>query len=71
METKTITIKIPVDLDETDFKEWCMVRIERYIRAIKQAEVPSIEDLVKPEIDDIRNKNGIKVAEEIPTEEIK
>jgi len=59
MLTKEIKIQIPSSLDEQEAKEWMLVKVERHIRAIKEKEVVSVDDLVKPFVKDFKDKNGI------------
>jgi hypothetical protein len=75
---KKITIEIPDTLDETEVKAWVQIKVERHLRAIKEPEVQSVDALIKPDLDDYKEKNGLtevtEVVEEvkikIPAEEI-
>ena len=65
---KKITLEIPKSLDEKEVLEWVRIKVDRHIRAIKEKEVPTIDALVKPLMDDFDAKNKL-VAEVKPIEE--
>ncbi len=63
--TKQITIEIPESLDEKEVVEWVKVKVERHLRAIEEAKVPSVDAIIKPKMDEYDEKNGLKVKEEV------
>ena len=72
METQKITIEVPLTLSEKEVLEWVRIKVDRHIRAIKEKEVPTIDALVKPILDDFDVKNKLvveKPIEEKPVEE--
>ena len=71
METKKITLEIPESLDEKEVCEWVKIKVERHLRAIEEAKVVSVDEIIKPVLDDYDTKNGLKVApiEEKPIDE--
>jgi hypothetical protein len=75
MEYTKITLEVPVTLDEKEVVEWVRIKVDRHIRAIKEKEVPTVDDLVKPILDDFDVKNkltaDVKPIEEKPIEVIK
>jgi hypothetical protein len=62
---KKITLEIPEDLDEKEVAGWVKIKVERRLRKIEQAKVPSIDAIIKPTLDEYDEKNGLKVKEEI------
>jgi hypothetical protein len=70
---KKITLEIPKSLDEKEVLEWVRIKVDRHIRAIKEKEVPTVDALVKPIMDDFDAKNklvaDVKPIEEKPIEE--
>jgi hypothetical protein len=63
--TKKITLEIPDSLSEVEVVEWVKVKVERHLRAIEEAKVPSVDAIIKPKMDEYDEKNGLKVKEEI------
>jgi hypothetical protein len=59
--TKKITLEIPESLSEVEVKEWVKVKVERHLRAIEEAKVVSVEEIIKPMLSDFDEKNGLKV----------
>ena len=67
--TKKITLEIPSSLEEKEVAEWVKIKVERHLRAIEEAKVVSVEEIIKPMLADFDEKNGLKVVEEKPIEE--
>ena len=70
METQIIKVEVPVTLDEKEVLEWVKIKVERHLRAIEEAKVVSVEEIIKPMLADFDEKNGLK-AEVKPIEEVK
>jgi hypothetical protein len=62
---KQIVLEIPESLEEKEVAEWVKVKVERHLRAIEEAKVPSVDAIIKPDLDEYDEKNGLKVKEEI------
>jgi hypothetical protein len=63
--TKKITLEIPESLEEVEVAEWVKVKVERHLRAIEEAKVASVDEIIKPDLDIYDEKNGLKVKEEV------
>jgi hypothetical protein len=61
---KQITIKIPDTLTDQEVVEWVKVEVERHLRAIEKAKVPSVDAIIKPELN-LYDQANLKVKEEI------
>ena len=72
---KKITLEIPESLEEKEVAEWVKIKVERHLRAIEEAKVVSVEEIIKPMLADFDEKNGLKVEEkpieEKPIEDVK
>jgi hypothetical protein len=66
---KKITLEIPESLSEKEVAEWVKVKVERHLRAIEEAKVASVDEIIKPGLDEYDEKNGLKVVEEKPIDE--
>ena len=73
METQIIKVEVPITLDEKEVLEWVRIKVDRHLRAIKEKEVPTVDALVKPIMDDYDAKNklvaDVKPIDEKPIEE--
>ena len=67
MYTKKIELEVPTTLSDEDIKTWVKVKVERHLRAIEEAKVASVDEIIKPMIAEFDEKNGLKkeVKEEI------
>jgi hypothetical protein len=68
--TKKITLEIPESLTEKEVAEWVKVKVQRHLTAIEQAKVTPIESIIKSDLDEYDEKNGLKVEPEEPIEVI-
>ena len=68
---KKITLEIPDSLSEKEVAEWVKIKVERHLRAIEEAKVVSVDSIIKPDLDLYDEKNGLKVIEEKPVEEVR
>jgi hypothetical protein len=69
--TKKITLEIPSSLEEKEVAEWVKVKVERHLRAIEEAKVASVDEIIKPMMAEFDEKNGLKVAEKVSEEQAK
>jgi hypothetical protein len=58
-----INIEIPDTLDEKEVKECVKIKVERHLRLLEVAKQPSIESVIKPDLDLYDEKNGLKEIE--------
>ena len=64
---KKITLEIPESLEEKEVASWVKIKVERHLREIEEAKVPSVDAIIKPAIDEYEEKNGLRVK---PIEEV-
>ena len=61
---KTITLKVPDDINEDELKEFALIFVRRNLRTKKEAEIGKPEDLIETEFKAIKTSNNLKDKEE-------
>jgi hypothetical protein len=68
---KKITLEIPESLNDKEVVEWVKIKVQRHLTSIEQAKVASIDDIIKPDLDEYDTLNGLVEVVEEPIEIIK
>jgi len=59
MTYKKITIEVPDTLNETEVKDWVLIKVERHLRAIEEPKLTSVKEVLEPMLEEYKTKNNI------------